>query len=121
MVGARWHARASRQVTLVDDPTLKEFQGQPLLGSYDVDDEGVKAERVSLVRKRHSEEFADVAAAGPDFAIPMATRAPRMLSDTQPLSSNLILQSSDALKSGDLRKEIPRCLPRRMVTSGASK
>src|SRR3984893_16268077 len=30
-------------VTVVDDPSAKEFQGTPLLGSYAVDDEGVRA------------------------------------------------------------------------------
>jgi TldD protein len=36
---------------LVDDPTMKEFQGQSLVGSYDVDSEGVKAQRVNVVEK----------------------------------------------------------------------
>ncbi|PIU18193.1 MAG: peptidase U62, partial [Elusimicrobia bacterium CG08_land_8_20_14_0_20_59_10] len=39
----------SEIVTLYDDPTLKEFNGIPLRGFYRYDDEGVKAQRVSLV------------------------------------------------------------------------
>jgi len=49
-VGGRseWSGRVNTRVlpsnvTLVDDPTLKDLQGQPLLGGYDLDDEGVKA------------------------------------------------------------------------------
>jgi TldD protein len=38
-----------RGVTVVDDPTLTLYEGAPLLGHYAVDDEGVPAERVSLV------------------------------------------------------------------------
>ena len=34
-------------LTLVDDPTLSELNGTALLGHYDVDDEGVKAQRGS--------------------------------------------------------------------------
>ena len=36
---------------LVDDPTMKEFQGKSLVGSYDVDSEGVKAQPVNIVEK----------------------------------------------------------------------
>jgi TldD protein len=36
-------------VTVLDDPTLREFQGKLLLGSYAVDSEGVKAQEVTLV------------------------------------------------------------------------
>jgi len=36
---------------LVDDPTMKEFQGKSLVGSYEVDSEGVKAQPVSIVEK----------------------------------------------------------------------
>ena len=36
---------------VVDDPTLKEFQGKSLTGSYEVDSEGVKAQEVDIVRK----------------------------------------------------------------------
>jgi TldD protein len=36
-------------VTAIDDPTMKKFEGKNLLGSYDVDSEGVKAQPVTLV------------------------------------------------------------------------
>jgi hypothetical protein len=36
-------------VTVLDDPTMREFQGKILLGSYDVDSEGVKSQPVTLV------------------------------------------------------------------------
>jgi predicted Zn-dependent protease len=38
-------------VTVVDDPTMKTFDGKPLLGSYTVDSEGVKAQAVTVVDK----------------------------------------------------------------------
>jgi predicted Zn-dependent protease len=38
-----------RFVTVVDDPTLGVFDGKKLVGSYDVDSEGVKAQPVTLV------------------------------------------------------------------------
>src|SRR5258705_7075062 len=36
---------------VVDDPTLKEFQGKSLTGSYEVDSEGVKAQEVDIIQK----------------------------------------------------------------------
>ena len=36
-------------LTVVDDPTLHEFEGKSLVGNYEVDDDGVKAQPVTLV------------------------------------------------------------------------
>ena len=41
----------SALLTIVDDATLAEFEGQPLRGFYQYDDEGVKAQPVTLVEK----------------------------------------------------------------------
>jgi|tagenome__1003787_1003787.scaffolds.fasta_scaffold20986868_4 TldD protein len=37
-------------LSVIDDPTLKDFQGKSLVGSYDVDDDGVKAQPVTVVQ-----------------------------------------------------------------------
>ncbi len=36
-------------ISIVDDPTLKDFQGKSVVGSYAVDSEGVKAQPVSVI------------------------------------------------------------------------
>jgi predicted Zn-dependent protease len=36
-------------LTVVDDPTMKDFGGKSLVGNYDVDDDGVKAQPVTVV------------------------------------------------------------------------
>jgi TldD protein len=36
-------------LSVVDDPAMKEFQGKSTVGSYAVDSEGVKAQRVTLI------------------------------------------------------------------------
>ncbi len=36
-------------ITAVDDPTIQDFNGMPLIGWFDVDDDGVAARKVSLV------------------------------------------------------------------------
>jgi len=38
-------------LSVIDDPTISSWQGEPLLGAYEVDDEGVKAAKVSLIDK----------------------------------------------------------------------
>ena len=45
-----YHARVLPDfMNVVDDPSLKTFNGKDLLGAYDVDDEGVPAQAVKLV------------------------------------------------------------------------
>jgi len=36
-------------LTLVDDPTIKDFQGRSVVGNYAVDSEGVKAQAVNII------------------------------------------------------------------------
>ena len=38
-------------VNIVDDPTMKDFEGKSLIGSYEVDSEGVRARSVEIVDK----------------------------------------------------------------------
>jgi TldD protein len=92
-------------VTLVDDPALKDFQGQLLLGDYEVDDEGVKAQRVSLVENGILKNLLMSRRPGPDFQSSNGHARSANLSTPQPLSSNLFFQASDALRPADLRKK----------------
>jgi predicted Zn-dependent protease len=38
-------------INVFDDPTISTISGQPLFGNYTLDDEGVKAQRISLIEK----------------------------------------------------------------------
>jgi predicted Zn-dependent protease len=38
-------------ISVQDDPTMKEFQGKSIVGSYDVDSEGVRAQPVNVIEK----------------------------------------------------------------------
>ena len=107
---SEWSGRVGTRVlpatvTLVDDPTLPEFEGQPLLGSYDVDDEGVKSQRVSLVESGILKDELMSRRPGPDFMYSNGHARSALLSDTRPLSSNLFFQAADAVKPADLRKK----------------
>ncbi len=107
---SEWSGRVGTRVlpasvTLVDDPTLHELQGQPLLGRYDVDDEGVNAQRVSLVEGGILKDLLMSRRPGPDFMYSNGHARSALLSDPLPLSSNLILQATDALKPDDMHKK----------------
>jgi TldD protein len=107
---SEWSGRVGTRVlpasvTLVDDPTLQESQGQPLLGSYDVDDEGVNAQKVTLVESGILKDLLMSRRPGPDSMYSNGHARSALLADPHPLSSNLILQSTDALKPDDMRKK----------------
>ncbi len=107
---SEWSGRVGTRVlpasvTLVDDPTLQESQGQPLLGSYDVDDEGVNAQKVTLVENGILKELLMSRRPGPDSMYSNGHARSALLADPHPLSSNLILQATDALKPDDMRKK----------------
>lgn len=107
---SEWSGRVGTRVlpssvSLVDDPTLKDFQGQLLLGDYEIDDEGVKAERVSIVENGILRDLLMSRRPGPDFQSSNGHGRSANLLPTQPLSTNLFFQSSDALKPADLRKK----------------
>ena len=55
-IGARsdWAGRVGARVlpttvTITDDPTAKDYKGTPLIGGYSVDEEGVQAQKVTVV------------------------------------------------------------------------
>ncbi|HKO04146.1 MAG TPA: metallopeptidase TldD-related protein, partial [Candidatus Acidoferrales bacterium] len=73
-VGGRseWSGRVGTRVlpagvTLVDDPAKKDFQGAPLIGGYQVDDEGMRAQAVTLVENGTLKKLLMSRRPGPDF------------------------------------------------------
>ncbi|HUO35974.1 MAG TPA: metallopeptidase TldD-related protein [Candidatus Acidoferrum sp.] len=92
-------------VSLYDDPSATEFEGHPLLGAYEVDDEGVKGERVSIVENGLLKDLLLSRRPGPDFSTSNGHARSALLSDTKPLSSNLFLAASDALDSAALHQK----------------
>jgi TldD protein len=107
---SEWSGRVGTRVlpasvTLVDDPTLKDYQGQWLQGNYEVDNEGVKGQRVSMVENGILKNLLMSRRPGPDFQASNGHARSANLSSPQPLSSNLFFQSNEPLKSADLRKK----------------
>ncbi len=109
--GADLEARMGQRVLpkgfmLVDDPTLTELDGTPTFGHYEIDDEGVPGQRVTLVDDGRLEAL-------------MSTRKPTKLHPksngharggsmgwTMPAPSNLMLTSKKGLSSAGLQKKL---------------
>jgi TldD protein len=107
---SEWSGRVGTRVlppsvSLIDDPAMTEFQGRPLLGHYEIDDEGVKGQRVEIVQNGVLRNLLMSRRPGPEFQTSNGHARSAMLSDTKPLASNLIFQSSNSSNAADLRKK----------------
>jgi len=91
-------------VTLVDDPGAKEFRGTPLIGGFSVDDEGVRAEKVTLVENGTLKDLLMSRRPGPDSDRSNGRGRAAFLSDAKPTMSNLFFTSTEALSPDDLKK-----------------
>ena len=92
-------------VTVVDDPSAKEFQGTPLLGSYAVDDEGVRAQKVTLVENGTLKNELMSRRPGPDFDQSNGHGRSAFLSDAKPTMSSLFFTSKETMSPADLKKK----------------
>ncbi len=92
-------------VSLLDDPSAKQFQGRDLLGTYDVDEEGVKAQRVELVNNGLLLNFLMSRRPGPDLDHSNGHGRAAYLGDPRPMGSNLFFTSSDGISPDDMKKK----------------
>lgn len=94
-------------LTLVDDPTLAVLDGTALLGHYDVDDEGVKAQPVPLVENGMLVNY--LMGRQPIRGFPSSNghgRASFSLNWPAPALGNLVVRSSNALTPGELKNKL---------------
>jgi TldD protein len=92
-------------VSLLDDPTAKQFQGHDLLGTYDVDQEGAKAQRVELINNGLLLNFLMSRRPGPDLDHSNGHGRAAYLGDPHPMASNLYFSSSAGISPEDLKKK----------------
>lgn len=94
-------------VTLTDDPSAKQFGGQELIGNFDVDEEGVKAQRVDLVSNGVLRDLLMSRRPGPNAELNHSNGHGRaaFLADPRPMMSNLFFTSSEGMSSADLKKK----------------
>ena len=91
--------------SLVDDPTAKDNAGQDLLGTYAVDEEGVKAQRVQVVQNGILHDFLMSRRPGPDLMVSNGHGRAQYLGDPRPMISNLFFTSTEGQSPADLKKK----------------
>jgi hypothetical protein len=111
-VGGRseWSGRVGSRVlpsgvSLVDDPVRKDYQGAPLIGGFQVDEEGVKAQRVELVDSGTLKQFLMSRRPGPDFDVSNGHGRGYYLTDPRPAMSNMFFQAAQTKSPEELRKQ----------------
>jgi TldD protein len=111
-------------VTLVDDPGAKDFSGGPLMGKFMVDEEGVRAQKVTVVENGNVKELLMSRRPGPDSNKSNGHGRAAFLNDAKPTMSNLFFTSTDTLSPAELKKKfldecraekLPYCLEVRQM------
>ena len=107
---SEWSGRVNSRVlptdvTLADDPMATDAHGHPLAGSYAVDEEGVPAQRVTIVDSGILKDFLMSRRPGPDFDQSNGHARALFLSDPRSASSNLVFRSSKAVSPDELKKK----------------
>jgi TldD protein len=92
-------------VSIVDDPTVKQFGGQDLLGTYAVDEEGVNATRVQVIENGNLRDLLMSRRPGPDLVRSNGHGRAAFLADPRPLIGNLFFTSTNAESAADLKKK----------------
>lgn len=95
-----------KEFSVVCDPTLEDYAGKKLIGTYQFDDEGVKSERVELVEKGSLKNF--LMSRKPTSKFSNSNGHSRAQPGTDPVSrqSNLIVTSSKTFSEKELRKKL---------------
>jgi TldD protein len=93
-------------LSVVDDPTLRTFEGHTLVGNYEVDEEGVRGAAVSAIENGVLKTF--LLGRDPIRDVPESNGHGRAAAATPPGPSlgTLILKSSQSLTPEDLRKKM---------------
>lgn len=111
-VGGRsdWTGRIGQRVlppnvTLVDDPGAAEYQGQPLLGGYPVDAEGVRGQKVTLVQNGMLESLLMSRRPGPDLTDSNGHGRASDLGTPTPSMSNLFFDATGGLDAQQLQQK----------------
>jgi TldD protein len=92
-------------VSLIDDPSAKDYHGTPLIGGYSVDDEGVKAQKVTVVDNGMLKALLMSRRPGNDSDQSNGHGRSGFLSDAKPTMSNLFFKSTDTMSPAELKKK----------------
>src|SRR5258708_37778267 len=90
-------------VRLIDDPGAKDYHGAPLLGGYSVDDEGVRAQKVTVVDKGNLKRLLMSRRPGPDSDRSNGHGRSGFLGDAKPTMCNLLFHALETVSAAELK------------------
>jgi len=94
-------------LSVVDDPTVSTLNGQPLLGDYSVDDEGVKAQRVSVIESGKLVNYLVGREPIRDFPVSNGHGRARVPTNSPgPSLGNLIVSTSQPVSDKELKERL---------------
>ncbi len=106
-------------LSVIDDPTLAEVNGESLLGKYTIDDEGVKAAPVTVVQNGKLINYLIGRAPIRDFPTSNGHGRARLPENRPgPNVGNLIVRSSEPLSNDALRKRLVEICQQRDLAFG---
>ena len=105
-------------INVVDDPTISSISGKRLFGSYSLDDEGVKAQRVALVEKGQLVSYLVGRRPIRDFPISNGHGRGAANVAPDPHPGNLILQSADPQPDAEHKKKLVELCQQRDLPYG---
>src|SRR5207248_4223841 len=89
--------------SITDNPAAREFQGTPLLGGYQVDEEGVKAGSTAVVQHGILKALLHTRA-----LLPGTTQSTANKRGMFPSPSNLIVSAEKTMTAAELKAELIR-------------
>lgn len=105
-------------INVFDDPTIAAISGQSLLGNYTLDDEGVKAQRVSLIDKGQLVSYLIGRQPIRDFAVSNGHGRAAPTTSASPYPGNLVLQSIDPQPDAGLKARLIELCKKRDLPYG---
>jgi len=94
-----------QNVTVIDDPGAKDYHGTPLIGGYAVDDEGVRAQKVTVVDNGSLKALLMSRRPGNDSDQSNGHGRSGFLTDAKPTMSNLFFKSTETVSPAELKKK----------------
>ena len=92
-------------VNLVDDPSAKDYKGSLLVGGYAIDEEGVPAEKVTIVSNGKLKGLLMSRRPGSDFEASNGHGRAAFGIDARPTMSNLFFTSTETVSKDELKKK----------------
>lgn len=105
-------------INVFDDPTIATISGQSLLGSYTLDDEGVKGQRVSLIDQGQLVSYLIGRQPIRDFPVSNGHGRAAPTTSASPYPGNLILQSIDPQPDAGLKARLIELCKKRDLPYG---